>query len=699
MTNTIKLKRSNISGSVPTTVNLADGEVAVNTEDQKIYARDGSSIIEIANASTIKLANFTALGNYSGKATAVDITAKGIAGRLYRRGSAADNGVTVFKDALSRSWERDGVVEINPRWAGIGESFAEDTEAWQKVIDVASSSGLPINASGVKSLLRPTADAVWEGGIFKTALFLRSNLTIYAETEAVLKIADGVSSDAAPLHHQMFFTNEQLSLMTIRGVTLDMNGQNNKISPNRASKDFNRFMNAQICVSGTPGGNAAKIDFCDIESNTFKNNNGVSCIVAGQSNTVGAVIGMRWRIRGNTFRNVGLDTDDHSSIYGRCTKSEISGNHMTNDVPFDYINLMGGRCAIETHASGNLIADNIIENYQQGFWVTGNFTEEAVRDVVIRGNRVKVVDTGLDFWSKNHLPYGEPECPIQQVSVYGNTFEILNVPTLAAVRSFIKFGARQQPSLVDFSNNVCRSYAPQDTALALFIVGTDQRAIADQIKISNNTCAGLSNGIVAYFSGDATSTVTRNIGRVTYENNDPGYLTSSTVGLTVTDVYLYGPSRGIIESLRVSGLQHPSAPIATDKHVNGRARVYGNAVLPIQVTWDGFTLGNGSLSSKVSINTDSGAANVSALLGFGSTSAAATAVFPRFTGITADSSASAAVSHSKAGSASMVMANVDIGASWLSLLSSSGGQWGGGELVSGSTVSVSATVPCRYADI
>ena len=50
MATVIKLKKSETASSVPTTSNLAVGEVAVNTADQKIYVRDSSNnIVEVAN--------------------------------------------------------------------------------------------------------------------------------------------------------------------------------------------------------------------------------------------------------------------------------------------------------------------------------------------------------------------------------------------------------------------------------------------------------------------------------------------------------------------------------------------------------------------------------------------------------------------------------------------------------------------------
>ena len=50
MATVIKLKKSETASSVPTTSNLAAGEVAVNTADQKIYVRDSSdNIVTVAN--------------------------------------------------------------------------------------------------------------------------------------------------------------------------------------------------------------------------------------------------------------------------------------------------------------------------------------------------------------------------------------------------------------------------------------------------------------------------------------------------------------------------------------------------------------------------------------------------------------------------------------------------------------------------
>ena len=49
MATVLKLKRSTVASRVPTTSDLADGEVAINITDGKIYVNNGGSIVEVAN--------------------------------------------------------------------------------------------------------------------------------------------------------------------------------------------------------------------------------------------------------------------------------------------------------------------------------------------------------------------------------------------------------------------------------------------------------------------------------------------------------------------------------------------------------------------------------------------------------------------------------------------------------------------------
>lgn len=52
MTNTIRIKNSNVAGRVPTTSNLQVAELGLNTTDKKLYSSDGTNIFEIGNNNT-----------------------------------------------------------------------------------------------------------------------------------------------------------------------------------------------------------------------------------------------------------------------------------------------------------------------------------------------------------------------------------------------------------------------------------------------------------------------------------------------------------------------------------------------------------------------------------------------------------------------------------------------------------------------
>ena len=62
MATVIKLKKSESASSVPTTSDIAQGEVAINSADKKIYVRDSSdNIVEIANTAGESLGTVLAM--------------------------------------------------------------------------------------------------------------------------------------------------------------------------------------------------------------------------------------------------------------------------------------------------------------------------------------------------------------------------------------------------------------------------------------------------------------------------------------------------------------------------------------------------------------------------------------------------------------------------------------------------------------
>ncbi len=85
MANIIKPKRSETLGSVPTTADLATGEIAINIADKKIYIRDGATnIVDLTETIDDYVPNtggtFTGSLGVGGTLTATDLTVSFTAG-------------------------------------------------------------------------------------------------------------------------------------------------------------------------------------------------------------------------------------------------------------------------------------------------------------------------------------------------------------------------------------------------------------------------------------------------------------------------------------------------------------------------------------------------------------------------------------------------------------------------------------------
>jgi hypothetical protein len=119
MSNTIQIKRSSTSGSVPTAGQLAQGELAVNLADEALYTKDASNAVVKLNAPSIDDKNTGATkhvtiasGGNVGIGTSSPATRLHVAGNLFvqndnttnqltiRNGSPGSNGSPQFADIL-----------------------------------------------------------------------------------------------------------------------------------------------------------------------------------------------------------------------------------------------------------------------------------------------------------------------------------------------------------------------------------------------------------------------------------------------------------------------------------------------------------------------------------------------------------------------------------------------------------------------
>ena len=141
MANVFKPKRSNTASSVPTTSDLIDGELAVNSADQKIYIRDSSSILEIGDVSPWKTSGYTGIGTTStvGIGTRIEIipydtqnggtlSFEGSAGQLFSISNNLTSGsifsVNDVSGIPSIDVDADGTIQLAPitstEFVGIG---------------------------------------------------------------------------------------------------------------------------------------------------------------------------------------------------------------------------------------------------------------------------------------------------------------------------------------------------------------------------------------------------------------------------------------------------------------------------------------------------------------------------------------------------------------------------------------------------
>lgn len=554
--------------------------------------------------------------------------------------------------------------------------------------------------------ITPATATTDESGAILVALALANKLDILAERGAIFKFADNVSTDAAPKSMRMFATNQFLpDGFRIRGLTLDGNGQNNKISPNRATFAFNRFTQALISLSGTPGGIGAGANSVEIEGCSFLNSAGVSCIVMAQSNTPGITLGSGWKLLRNRFYNNGLDVDDHSSVFGWATDVLVDGNTFDNPAMFSDATKTGGLVAYEIHGSRTTFTRNRIRNYGQGLWIGANATEAIVNDYKIMGNTGSVGAVFFDTYSANLSSGATSESKIGAGIISHNFVEITAAPVADTVKAFGKIGARQQPEGMIISHNICRSLETvKNTVLVLMIVSPNQLVKADQITISNNKASGLVAGLVTFFGGNGATALSQNVGRVTYASNDLGTLVASPGGLYANaDIVLYGgATAGRVEALRLYGLQAPSA-VSVDSPSGGRATVYGKALLPIAVTWNGVTaLGNGTTRSRISIDTDAGFAAMSLQLNCGSTTMfSGASIYPSFTGLVPDENAAMCGLINYPSSTAVLACRVDATGPYISTYSSAGQVTNASPaaFVSGSGMTIGGNFPIAFASI
>ena len=429
--------------------------------------------------------------------------------------------------------------------------------------------------------------------------------------DCTLRLADNVSSNATPVPIRMFFSNGHQYDVELKNGYLDMNGENNKINGN----NFTQF---HFGFSGTNGGVSAGGTNIRLLGMRFINTAGVTCVAGGQTNTPGLPLGSNWTIEGCEFRDNGLDSSDHSSLYAWFTDSTISGNVFSNSSPIDLLNHVGGLVACELHGDNLKFQGNIINNYYQGIWVASNATGVRTEGFTISGNIARVSKTFVDFYSRN---IGSAGATVLETFLY-NTVITGNNITLTdeanpdeTVRGVFTVGCPRGVRGVKIANNTVNVVGTAyDTVMLRVTSPANVYEAHDQIELIDNQCTGgLVAGVTVYWDGDS------DIPRMTIEKNDFGFYVAGAV-IPSVDTYLFGVGGGQINSLSVDYLSTNVANIQVDGAHGTRAIVNGKANLSLTPSLSGVTQGDGTLLSSVFLDTNAGVVNMTATFTMGATS-------------------------------------------------------------------------------
>lgn len=161
---------------------LPDGASIIVEGESQGHVVSGAYVPDKGASSHVaELLGYLELEQYDGLAVSADVTAPGISGRFYRRGTAAANGGTVIKDALGRSWERDFSGPLNVRWFGADGTLAND-----------ATSAIKAAIAALNNTYEASAGIFFPEGVYKVTetIYVKlpkaASLTLFSDSRATI---------------------------------------------------------------------------------------------------------------------------------------------------------------------------------------------------------------------------------------------------------------------------------------------------------------------------------------------------------------------------------------------------------------------------------------------------------------------------------------------------------------------------------
>lgn len=439
-------------------------------------------------------------------------------------------------------------------FGAMGDGVTDDTAAIQAAVDYCSSvkQGL-FFPPGTYIVLAPKTRS-FAGGTLYCSIDAKSDVNIFTNTKnsVVIKLANNVSTDAAPKNVVIFFNNTYIENSGFKNITFDLNGANNLISPNRGTGVYNRYLMASFCISSNNAwGNNISFIGC-----TFKNTSGTTCIAAGQSNLVGSTLSQNFFIDDCIFYNNGLDTDDHSCVYMWAENSRCQNS--TFEQPTSLSKTNRNWVAYELHGSNQWFNNNTVKNFYRGCWIANNNTNTS--------NSLWVVDNKFEVWGLGPSLFNQSSTaqPISDVHIARNTISIDNTSTPLAIKAAIESNVYYSVSNIRVYNNIA-SFNMAGIGACAFIVmsGTTGTAKGDYF-IYDNQSYGSQFGV--YCRTYATGSVTWPY--VEEKNNKWKDLQVTGTGISVGSYYISNATNPL-QTIIVKNNTYHSTSTATGVRIEG----------------------------------------------------------------------------------------------------------------------------------
>lgn len=508
------------------------------------------------------------------------------------------DGIIYFKGEIGDPdpyYKRYVEDHINVKWFGAkGDGINNDAPIINQAIDTTSmlKMRLFIPKTDDFYLIDPEIFETDESSpvyaTVRVGMLLKCNMNVFSDG-AILKLKDGISTETEPVAIRMFFSNKFLYDISISGLILDMNGLNNPITNKSVLPiEYSRKTQFHFGFSGTENGTAAGANNVLIENCSFINTAGVTCIAVSQSNAWDSGLGKNWIIRNCLFKNNGLDSADHSSIYARANDVVCYNNTFYNDVMTSVNNPTSGQVAYEAHGSNQNFFNNTIENYYQGLWVGFNNSQHTLENIYIYDNVYRVGGVFVDFYNGNLE--NPPFYPIDVKNVYikSNVGTITNDNVDITTKQFVRINAKKAPSNVFIENNtLVNESVNKECYFFAGINNLGQVNSLNKVFINNNSGTNLDNGCVFSWRVDM------DFGHVEILNNSFEYKNNSAY-----DIKCYGTNTSIagkINNLIVSNINS----VFSDN--NNRAIISGYFNFPLNnMSIIGLSIENGSLQKSIS---------------------------------------------------------------------------------------------------